>query len=78
MAKFAARPGWTVQAYRYALDPTPRQEQRLRSHAGAHRYAWNWGLARCQERYAAERKWYSAIDLHKMWNTQKKIDPKLA
>jgi putative transposase len=44
------------QAYRFALDPSPAQERALRSHAGAARFAWNWGLARCKERYAAERK----------------------
>jgi putative transposase len=35
-----------VQAYRFALDPTPAQERALRSHAGAARVAFNWGLAR--------------------------------
>jgi putative transposase len=67
-----------VQAYRFALDPSPAQERMLRSHAGASRFAYNWGLARCSERYAAERKWYSAIDLHKMWNAEKKANPDLA
>lgn len=67
-----------TQAYRFALDPTPTQERDLRSHAGAARFAWNWGLARCQERYHAEGKWYSAIDLHKAWNAAKKADPALA
>jgi putative transposase len=65
-------------AYRFALAPSPAQEQMLRSHAGAARFAWNWGLARCRERYAAERKWYSAAELHKLWNTAKKNDPDLA
>ena len=37
-----------TQAYRFALDPTPEQERALRSHAGAARFAWNWGLARVQ------------------------------
>jgi putative transposase len=46
-------------AYRFALDPTAAQTRALRSHAGAARFAWNWALARCKERYAAERKWYS-------------------
>ena len=78
MARYAAPEGWTLQAYRYALDPTPRQEQQLRSHAGASRFAWNWGLARCTERYAAERKWYSGVDLHKLWNAAKQADPKLS
>ena len=35
-----------IQAYRFALDPTPAQEQALRSHCGAQRFAYNWGLAR--------------------------------
>ena len=67
-----------VQAYRFALDPSAAQERALRSHAGAARFAWNWGLARCMERYAAEGTWYSAVDLHRLWNAQKKADPALA
>ena len=67
-----------IQAYRFALDPTSSQEHALRSHAGATRFAWNWGLAKCEERYAAECKWYSAMDLHKMWNSAKKADPALS
>jgi putative transposase len=67
-----------IQAYRFALDPTPAQERMLCSHAGAARFAWNWGLAKCQELYEAEGKWYSGIDLHKLWNAQKKADPALA
>jgi putative transposase len=65
------------QAYRFALDPTAAQERLLRSHAGAARFAWNWGLAKCQERYAAEGKWYWAIDLIKLWNSEKKSNPAL-
>ena len=45
-----------VQAYRFALDPAPGQERALRSHAGAARFAWNWALAACLDRYAAERR----------------------
>jgi len=33
------------QAYRFALDPTPVQERDLARHAGAARFAFNWGLA---------------------------------
>jgi putative transposase len=82
-------PGWQAgrkgqqtvkvrQAYRFALDPAPAQERALRSHGGAARFAWNWALAKCRERYAAERKWYSAAELHKMWNAAKKADPALS
>ena len=35
-----------IQAYRFALDPSPAQEAALRSHCGAQRFAFNWGLAR--------------------------------
>jgi len=59
------------------LVGAPAQERALRSHAGAARFAWNWGLARCKERYAAEGRWSSAIDLHKLWNAGKKADPAL-
>ena len=38
------RPGVTLLAYRFALDPTPAQERALRAHAGAARVAFNWGL----------------------------------
>jgi len=65
-------------AFRYALDCRPRDERGCRSHAGASRFAWNWALAKCKERYAAERKWYSGVDLHRLWNTAKKADPALA
>jgi Helix-turn-helix domain len=72
---FGSGGGWravmAVQAYRFALDPSPGQERALRSHAGAARFAWNWGLAACRERYAAEGKWYSGTELHKRWNTAK-------
>jgi putative transposase len=67
-----------MQAYRFALDPSLAQELALRSHAGAARFAWNWGLAKCRERYAAERKWYSGADLHKLWNAEEKANPKLS
>jgi putative transposase len=38
-----------LQAFRYELDPNNTQRWALASHAGAARYAWNWGLARVKE-----------------------------
>lgn len=67
-----------TQAYRFALDPTPAQERALRSHAGAARFAWNWGLAACRDRYDTESKWWSGIELHRLWNEAKKTDPGLS
>jgi putative transposase len=34
-----------MQAYRFALDPTPAQARDLERHAGAARFAYNWALA---------------------------------
>ena len=67
-----------TQAYRFALDPSPAQERMLASHAGAARFAWNWALAKCMERYESEGRWYSGAELHRLWNLQKKADPALA
>src|SRR6266508_4319744 len=33
-----------LQAYQFALDPTPRRQGHLASHAGAARFVYNWGL----------------------------------
>ena len=47
-----------IQAYRFALDPTPAQRRTLASHCGAARVAHNWGLhlvqARLEQRRAGE------------------------
>lgn len=45
MARFEIPEGWTVQAYRFALDPIPAQAEALRSHAGARNFAYNTMLA---------------------------------
>jgi IS605 OrfB family transposase len=39
-----------VQAYKFALDPTPRQQRALWSHCGAARFAYNWGLDLVRQR----------------------------
>ena len=39
-----------TQAYKFALDPTPRQEGALASHCGAARYAFNWALTLVKRR----------------------------
>ena len=76
----------TLLAYRYALDPAPAQERALRSHAGAARVAFNWGLARVKANLAqreAERSYgiagadltpslsWSLYSLRKDWNAAK-------
>jgi putative transposase len=44
-----------LQAYRFALDPTPRQRRALASHCGAARYAYNWGLQMVEQRLEKRR-----------------------
>jgi putative transposase len=76
----------TLLAYRFALDPTPGQERALRSHAGAARVAFNWGLARVKANLAqreAEKSYgvtgdeltpslsWSLYSLRKDWNAAK-------
>ncbi|WP_344892832.1 IS607 family element RNA-guided endonuclease TnpB [Actinomadura meridiana] len=66
-----------TQAYRFALDPTPSQRRALASHAGAARFAWNWALATCNNRYEGEGKWWSGTELHRLWNVAKRNNPAL-
>jgi IS605 OrfB family transposase len=75
-----------IQAYRFALDPTPRQVRDLLRHAGAARVAYNWGLARIKanlSQRAAERSYgipeddltpalnWSLYAMRKDWNQAK-------
>ncbi|MEO6089688.1 MAG: IS607 family element RNA-guided endonuclease TnpB [Umezawaea sp.] len=75
-----------IQAYRFALDPTAGQEAALRSHCGARRFAFNWGLAvvtvNLAQREAERSYWlsgdqltaavsWSAFSLRKRWNQTK-------
>ncbi|WP_396912846.1 IS607 family element RNA-guided endonuclease TnpB [Mycolicibacterium sp.] len=72
-----------LRAYRFALDPTPAQEQQLRSHGGAARFAYNHMLALVKanlDQRAAERTYdipeqdltpslsWSFYSLRKQWN----------
>jgi putative transposase len=66
-----------TQAYRFTLDPTPRQRRALASHCGAARVAYNWGLAlvkmRLDERQSDARVQvpWSLPDLRLEWNRAK-------
>lgn len=80
-----------VQAYRFGLAPTPAQQRMFHSHAGAARFAYNWGLTAIQEvlEERAEKKAAglaeadlpnvpSHFDLCKWWVRHKDTDPELA
>jgi putative transposase len=55
MATVEVPAGWTVQAYQFALDPTPTQQQAMRSHAGAKNFAFNTMLGVVQANLAQRR-----------------------
>lgn len=62
----------TIQrAYKIELDLNNEQITACKRHAGAARWAYNWGLARKQEEYRATGKSPSAIDLHRELNALK-------
>jgi putative transposase len=75
-----------IRAFLFALDPTPAQEQAFRSHCGAQRFAFNFGLALVRANFdqrAAERSYgiaepdltpavsWSAYGLRRAWNASK-------
>jgi putative transposase len=75
-----------MRAFLFALDPTPEQAQAFRSHCGAQRFAFNFGLALVcanRDQRAAERSYgiaeadltpavsWSAYGLRRAWNAAK-------
>lgn len=63
-----------VRGYKTELDLNNAQITMCLKHAGAARFAYNWGLKRYQEEYAAGNRAPSAISLHKELNALKKTD----
>jgi putative transposase len=62
----------TIQrAYKTELTLNHAQTTACRKHAGAARWAYNWGLARKQEAYQATGTSPSAMDLHRELNARK-------
>jgi hypothetical protein len=77
-----------IRAFLFALDPTDAQAEAFRSHCGAQRFAYNWGLALVRanvEQRAAERTYgigedqltepvdWSAFSLRRAWNEAKDV-----
>ena len=61
-----------IEAVKVALDPTPAQERRFLSHAGAARFAYNAALAHVKESIEAGKKpEWSFYSLRKWWNANK-------
>jgi putative transposase len=63
-----------TRAYKTELDLNNAQVTACKQHAGAARYAYNWGLARRQEEYRAAKKSLNAIELHRELNALKQTD----
>ena len=60
------------EAVKVSLDPTPAQERRLLSHAGAARFAFNAVLAHVKEAIeVGEKPKWSFYSLRKWWNANK-------
>lgn len=60
------------EAVKVALDPTPIQERRMLSHAGAARFAYNAGLAHVKAALdAGEKPEWSYFSLINWWNANK-------
>jgi putative transposase len=72
-----------IRAFLFALDPTPAQERAFRSHCGAQRFAFNFGVelaGKIRAQRAAEYSYglrgaeltpLSAYDLRRAWNRAK-------
>jgi putative transposase len=60
------------QAFRYELSPTAAQRAVLANHAGAARWAWNWGLGVRRKAYRRRGETLTAVDLHRLLNQLKR------
>jgi putative transposase len=63
-----------TRAYKTELDLNHEQITACKQHAGAARFAYNWGLARRQEVYKTAHKSVWAMELHRELNSLKKTD----
>ncbi len=63
-----------LRAFKTELDLNNTQKTACTRHAGAARYAYNWGLAHKKEAFASGEKTPSAIDLHRELNVLKKTE----
>jgi putative transposase len=54
------------QAFRYELSPTAAQRVALANHAGAARWAWNWGLSIRRKAWQRRGETLGAVELHRL------------
>jgi putative transposase len=60
------------QAFRYELAPTDAQRAALSNHAGAARWAWNWGLSVRRKAFKRRGQTLTAMELHRLLNRLKR------
>src|SRR6266566_234845 len=63
-----------TRGYRTELDLNHKQITACKKHAGADRYAYNWGLRRKQEVYQTTGRRISAMELHRELNQLKQTE----
>ncbi len=63
-----------TRGYRTELDLNNHQITACKKHAGAARWAWNWGLARKQAVYQESKRWIGAMELHRELNELKQTE----
>ncbi len=63
-----------VRGYKTELDLNNEQRTACMKHAGASRFAYNWGLARSKEAYRTTGKRPTAMQLHRELNVLKQTD----
>jgi putative transposase len=77
MAQFEVPEGWSVQAFRFALDCTPEQAACVRRQFGGRRYARNWAVRTlktditCYRETGLKIEKPSLRELRKRWNQVK-------
>ncbi|MQA60431.1 MAG: transposase [Actinophytocola sp.] len=80
MGSYEAPPGWVVQAFEFALDPTPEQAAMLRRQFGGRRYAYNWAVRTLTADLVAYRSTGMETEkptlygLRKRWNAVKSTE----
>jgi putative transposase len=60
------------QAFRYELAPTTAQRAALSNHAGAARWAWNWGLSVRRKAFQRRGETLGGVELHRLLNHLKR------
>src|SRR5437879_1068772 len=63
-----------TRGYKTELDLNHKQITLCKKHAGASRWAYNWGLSRKQEVYRTTGRSISAMELHRELNALKQTD----